>query len=994
MYAVINWIFWLILQLMNLGPYYIPMIFYYILVILILWLIQIFWPLVVTFIVEFFTPLFNVWLLMWEFILNLNLIIWKICFQIWNIFVPFIGMILYVVIDLVVTIFQLVMDILGAIDIMPIIQAILEVLFFIIDIIMQILMVFIEVGMGVLQAVTEVIGFILEMFMVVVKVWLDILIWVIDLLFKILEPILLIIQALASAFTWMMASKKYASRKLLSLGLSTLLLNNPLNSNNFDGNGGETSIDEIDKLPTYEEYVKDVYDNYRGFVKSGNSTVSRILKDQYHIELDNPHASEERIEENILKRQSVGNKFSSSRGGKRDILQYQGKETFDRKPGVQFESDNNDEIDQTTTTFMHHFHGGVKKLVRDGTDFNLMHRTMERISNFWKSNDRLSEKSILARFEQQHPSLSRANQGAGPASIRYQNTPEHPRDMHVRFHEHRRSYAKRNGLHESFAVNTIKHLNKIKRPGGGGRTLLSSNKGEKGAHQWDDSKRVHIESLAKMERDHAREIVHQEKKYYGHHIQRIKTARVIHKAARATILKHAKTTFHADNIFGHISTILDQFGYKDPWEVYHDFLKTHGDAETFILSLSVFTEHPLLKYLKEQDPERDTKPFFHDWKEQQKELEKLRKNRRAGSGTSRKLLQEEDVDDSKKGNKGGSQEKFSGLEIIAKTDCYSSPRNPLCLPEIPPDFIFSFGQLTWPDDITEDSEICPPWIRTKCFICWARYNNAWQGIRFLISAMPFFNFPLTVFATLVPFLAWTVSWVFLVPMGCLASGKQILCFFMHIYDYVIVAISFWAISFFVWPIVESLIVIPWNQCVHSYSENRQLESDWEESAHDDPRLSKLFKSWNSRADSYSYADSGGMISSVLTKMGKSVNQQQHNVFNIYHTSRKQQQYTNNNSIEPSIFGRIKKKETHDERFIRLAKEYAGSLATASIQKRKLQSLLAAIGIGLDHSISSSSNDTLTTAKYIIDNHDMFKITDQTGNDESLSGTSKHGPIDI
>jgi len=961
-YAIANWIISLIKTLLITGPGGIPIILIIVWLFFLFYLMQIFWPLIIALIVDFVTPLLNVMIEVFNFVFEITILLLRIVFQIWNIFVPFIGMILYIVIDLVVTIFRAVMDVLGSIDIMPIIQALLEIMFFIIDIVMQILMVMIEVQMAVLEIISEVIGFILELLFTAIRIWMDILVWIIDLLFKILEPILVIVQVIAAAFSWMLGGGKkvMAGRKLLSMGIAGLLLNGspvPEHGNLF----GQQEMSEDDQemtIPPYEDYVRSVYDNFRDYVQTNTS--SRILKDRYHLHLDNPDATEQKIQENIAQRKNVGKRsaFSTNNNKKeynsgRQLFQYQGSETFDRKPGIQFEDDPGDHLDQTTATFMHHFHSGVKKMVQEGTDFDLMHETMERIKNHWRSPDRLSIRSILNRFNREHAHLARVS-GKGPASVRYQNIPEHPRDMHVRFHENRKAYAKRNSVPHQYTVNAAKHLGKFKRPGGGGRSLLQH---PHGASEWDDSQRVHIETLATMEREHARQIVKQERVYYGHHVQKIKTARVIHKAARENILKHATTTFHADNVFNHFSNILKRFGYHSPWDVYNHFIETHGDAAAFVLSLSAMTEHPLIKYWKEKDPARDERPFFHDWHTQQQELAKMRTSR-SGNGVGRKLLQDEGV-----GNEGNSQEKFDGLEIISKTDCYSSPRNPLCMPEIPESFSWSLPTVTWPDDIKDDSDVCPPWRMTKCLVCLDRYHNAFQSLRFIISGFPPFNFALTVFCELIPFLSWMVDWAFLIPKGEVVGLREVLCFIIHIYDLIVFFVTLWAIGFFLFPIINALLIIPWRNCVHSWYGNRELESEWDAQSQYDPHMENLF---------YHMIEQGrrvpslgpGPIASVLEKMGGHVNQHQSNVFNIYHTP------TNHTSGN--------RRETHEQAFVRITSEYAKSLAESALKQKKLKQLLELIGKDMNLNISTNRQDVLTTINHISSTHPMLN----KNNDES------------
>jgi len=219
---------------------------------------------------------------------------------------------------------------------------------------------------------------------------------------------------------------------------------------------------------------------------------------------------------------------------------------------------------------------------------------------------------------------------------------------------------------------------------------------------------------------------------------------------------------------------------------------------------------PGLSSLKQYDQRRDTHPFFHDWHTAQLEEEQLREQ--AYGPTARKLLRvrpsEEDAEAAARVNgddvpagRGSSKEKFEGLEIISRTDCFSVPRNPLCMPEIPADLgeKLQIGEITVDERLKEDSDLCDPWMPDTNLLGWQRIVNGYHSIRFLISGFPPFNYLLTVFTLLVPWLAWTVDWVFLVPKGELASFEAIFCFFIHIYDLIIflifVRLIWWALSF-------------------------------------------------------------------------------------------------------------------------------------------------------------------------------------------------------
>lgn len=758
------------------GPtwFYIPRIFWLIAFVGILYVMQLFWPLVIRIITLVIVPYINIVIEIYNFIFAITILILRIIFQIWNMLVPFIGMILYFIIDIFVTIMRDIFEILGSEAFSGIIQSLMEILFVLVDISMQVLMITIQVRISLLQAFAEIIGFLLEVIFDVVEVLFDIVIWLFEILFVILEPILFIIQAIAAIFTWMLASSAtFSSRKLLSLGLATMTLSGsfmipPDQQPNFSNQ--ETSYkDFTDDILTSQSYL---YKQYQNHINSNET--SRLWKNNYHyneVENNGRDLYKEYLDE--YRHNSNPNKFSTNR--------------------KLFENQDNDNLDDIAHTMAHHFHRGVKKMVQSGTDFDLMHNTMARIQAFLKRKDRLSMKSLWNKFRKTNPKLAKLPKG--PSSVRYSDVPEHPRDMHVRFHEYRKSYSERHGIPLRRRYN---HK---------GRVLLDLNSNNN--NQWDNSKNIHSKHLSKLELDHAKQIKQQEKEFIDFHMKRMKMAHVIHHSARTNILKHAQSTFHFDNIFTHWDNVLKRNGWHSIWDVYNEFIDTHGEASAFVMSLSAVSEHPVMKFLKLRDPDHHKGLFFIDWSKQQEFAKQYYKNSQQGS-TSRKLLQQNNADRDVSG--GNSKESFSGFEIISKTDCFSEPKNPLCMPVIPPEFGFEIPKISWPEEIGEDDE-CSPWRKTGCFICLDRFHNTFQSIRFMISGVvPPLNYLLTTFTCIVPWLSWTVNWVFLVPKGCPPSLMTWLCFIMHIYDVVIVGIAIWFILFFIVPFIRVLIIMPIIAC--------------------------------------------------------------------------------------------------------------------------------------------------------------------------------------
>jgi hypothetical protein len=93
---------------------------------------------------------------------------------------------------------------------------------------------------------------------------------------------------------------------------------------------------------------------------------------------------------------------------------------------------------------------------------------------------------------------------------------------------------------------------------------------------------------------------------------------------------------------------------------------------------------------------------------------------------------------------GESKGALSGFATLSSLDCFSSPKNPLCIPNIPPgtQIRIPLIKLTKKqiEALNQDISRCRPWKLTYCIICLDRFYNAWQSFRWLLSAIPPINY--------------------------------------------------------------------------------------------------------------------------------------------------------------------------------------------------------------------------------------------------------------
>lgn len=147
-----------------------------------------------------------------------------------------------------------------------------------------------------------------------------------------------------------------------------------------------------------------------------------------------------------------------------------------------------------------------------------------------------------------------------------------------------------------------------------------------------------------------------------------------------------------------------------------------------------------LKLLKDMDPEKDTRMYYHDYMRAV-----------AGITTMRELqefLAQHHTEEELTMIKVGRHLNFAiNLEILYSTDCYTThPRNPLCIPNGPSFRFHSINvqQLLFPFDVNPNTacadlflpETCSftngPHDIITCFFEWSRLINFFREIRYLI----------------------------------------------------------------------------------------------------------------------------------------------------------------------------------------------------------------------------------------------------------------------
>ncbi len=775
-----------------------PFLFYLIIIWLFWYLLIIYWPYVMQIIIVVGIPIANVLIILFNLFAMVAIIILMILITVWNAFVPFLGMILYVLINVISTILADVYNAIGSIDWEPIVAGFMQILNIIVEIAVQILVVLIKVGSEILMALAKIIGPILKILLTFVKILLPIVAWILKLLYYILSPILEILAAFFGGGNPNGARTKPSgttARRLFSIELSQTVLNQSLLP--------ELQVDDADVVEVPAGLSEDERDEFERFLKS----IGR-LKTVASEEGTNDFFSETIRE--ALDVDAPPTPTDTSKAGRR-LFAATPMKPMSKNNGLRFFDEDVEEEKKAEDMSDAHLDAAAHQMAREmyigskglsSNDMTLAMDTMHAIMHEHKRQGDLSIQSTMRDYARKSRHLEPAI-GETLASVHYDSVVEHPEHMYARFHNEAKQRAQQ-------------------QLGGPGRKLLEN---------W---KEVSEEKIAGLRIEHARAVLEQQKKYKAYQETHHKVVTVVY----ASVTKSLKNAFEEGitptNVLNHWDSMLRSFGYQSIQEVRAHFENTHGDAVNFISAFSAVSELPLFRYFKRADASRFDSPYFHDWAVEQAKLKKDKEMMHGRRLHQMQFNQDRDV----RGN-GESKGGLSGFATLSSLDCFSSPKNPLCIPNIPPGFQIRIPLIKLTKKqiqaLQQDISMCEPWRLTYCLICTDRFYNAWQSIRWLLSAIPPINYPIARLTLQAPWTGVFLDWIFLVPKYQTTSFRQAICFAYHLYDMFVSFVIIWLLL---------RIVPPFIDIVRSTYQNVRAGQQWNrERPWTDRQRQRLIEQW-------------------------------------------------------------------------------------------------------------------------------------------------------
>lgn len=734
---------------------------FYVAIIWILWyLVVIFWPYVIDIVLTVAIPILNVLILLFNLFAQLFIFLWDIAVTIWNAVVPFIGMILNVVINLVLTILSDVFNAIGSFNWEPIISALMQIINILVEIAVQILVVLIKVGAEILTQVAKIITPLINFLLEVIKAVLPVVQWIFELLFDILEPILGLLGFLFGGGGGNETTSKGSStgRRLFSMDVHPVVFTPAyLEKINI--------VQLPDNLPyslTYDSLLKNLPKNISAHEVEEFERIIREIAKEPDIDIDNVNAwfkstmvakpgmedydsgvGRRLFEQPRQKEQEVVWKQKKT-GGLRFVDDLTTPKHHEETP----DEEDDGHLHEVSNAIARHMLASANNMRKD--TLVRARETMNAIRAEVRHHSKLSIYTIL----QEEDRKMRARMPKFKetlASVEYPMSVKHPKHMVATFHE---DLKKRQT--EQFDT---------------GRRTLGVN--------WNEAQQQQLD-FVKVK--HMRDIIQQTKQYTEFHQTNIKVINVAYAAFTRTMKRNMEEVITPEIVIKHWGSFLQSFGYKSLQEVHADYIKNYGtDPWEFMTAMSQFTEHPIIRVFKKADPSNKESPYWHDWATEQL---KYKEDQQAIMG--RKLLQmQSNGDDDVRGD-GESKTGLASFTTISSLDCVSSPKNPFCLPLIPLSFKPRIPTINLSDKqvktIKMETTVCEHWRFTNCIICWDRFYNAIIDVLFILSAIPFINYPIAQVTVTVPWTAPLLDWIFVVPKFRMPPLFEWVCFIFHLYD--------------------------------------------------------------------------------------------------------------------------------------------------------------------------------------------------------------------
>jgi hypothetical protein len=741
---------------------------------LVLLIIHLHWAAFVDFLNNIFLPILQIILndfvrFIWN---DLFITLWNILVQLWDSMVQIIGFFIYFALNMFVTVVQIVIQLIGVLDLPALFEDIMSIVVPIVQLATEILKLLITVGSAIIEKLIPILIAILKIWFEYIKILFEIISWLLVTLFRVLRPLLgLVIKVVQVVVSIFRVGNAFSSRVLLSLeknsrearGTSAGAKASPKGFSGFYGSGassgafggmdaGEWMVNELYTAATrdytLQQYDKmfdslsvihsgimaeDVFHSQAGYHAEPGETIPDYTRHIYTEEeaaLGKPERkggklAEEDFEEWEKEEETIVEDEESG------VLPrpVETKSPFDRRDlkswsGIDVGKLSHDEaknLEQTKLDFL-------EELMRGGDEGMGDERQQQRPGSTPRPSEPAGAEESLADFVSRFTSyqVKKTPRTAEPAA-------------RIADERSGRKPEKKNPLG---AVDPYSVLH----PDDHWRVDFSANMTSAEVFPGLKGKKLVRPDFSSIRKTHSPRQMHERRKRAVAYAHAIQTAYIkVHK-------KHIGNG-HVHEVFSNGWKHLTGHDSVHGW--FEKFESQYISPAHFIYSIVPSThDKGFFKHLWRADPDFEKRPPFHAWIEREfrtenisrdywVKLEEFSKAKEAG------LAHDEANIESAYGPVSAAQGKratsrallmdfFGGLninlEILYQDDCFTTPRrNILCLPFIPTNWVIPFINLSsvvLTRDLNDNPACEPIWKSTDCILCWEGVWNTIQEFRF------------------------------------------------------------------------------------------------------------------------------------------------------------------------------------------------------------------------------------------------------------------------
>lgn len=805
---------------------------------LVLLIIHIFWAEFVDFMNKVFIPLIQIIVddfirFMWN---DLFVPIYNILVQVWDSLIQLIGFFIYFALNLFLTVCDLIVQIIGKINLPAIFEDLMEIITPLVRLATEILKVFITVGTDILVKFIPIVIAILKIVFEFIKIIFVIVTWLIITLFRALEPLLRLVVAVVRVVTSIFNIRAAAAgaRVLLSVNGGGFKTTRPYKAGNKapDGFGGASPLSDnidpgefvvnelytaasrhytnqqYDQMFTSLQFIhkgireEDVFHSQSGYYLEPGGTVPDYARHLYdESDLDEhekvsghdrhfPETSKHMVEQDLEEEEQLEEVLAQDDDAQqsitsltqRQLKEWKGIDTSKLTPEEQAK------LEKTKLEFLEALQDDTPEQTNEPASAQKEKPVGGSAADlgFDEKDDAMAEAAVWENFVKSYTDYRSANKRRkDEEKKKNKGEDKHPTHGVKNPLRHEDPYA---------AVHPDHHW----------RIDHSRNMTHKDVFPHLRGKKLKRPPLHTLHQKHSPLTMHEKRKRavaYTHALQH-------------AYYKAYKKHIHNKHLHNAVARSFKHLTGHDDFHDWYGKFRTNYHSISHLLYENIPSTHDkgFFKWMWRADPDYEKRPPFHAWVEKEFNTQNISKDYWKALAEYSQAKEEHEEEhgegsfDQEMAKRAAARqlkaEFFGGLkinlEILYEDDCFTTPRrNILCLPFIPTNWkipYVNFSTVVLTKDLNDNPACEPTWKSTDCILCWEGVYNTIQEFRFSLYFLDLLTI-IFIFGIFVPRptewigylgkifppLSPIVDLILIYPAGYFPNGQQWACYFINFF---------------------------------------------------------------------------------------------------------------------------------------------------------------------------------------------------------------------